>query len=255
MDTPVVTERRDAVLHVWLDQPAKRNALGTETLAAVADVFAGVARDHDVRAVVLGGRGPSFSAGADRGRPPGGAAFVAGSERARRWWAQLGRRAVRAVEECEVPTIARLHGHVVGGAAALAVACDFRLAADDTVFSIPEVDLGIPLLWGALPRLIHEIGAARAREAVLLCDRIDAGDAERWGLVHRSVPAAELDALVERWAARLAAKPEIAVHMTKTQLRAYATVARLGDVSEGDADALLAAFGTPAARQSFPRRE
>ena len=95
-------------------------------------------------------------------------------------------------------TIARLHGHAIGGGLALALACDFRVAADDALLDLPEVDLGVPLTWGATPRLIHEIGAARARELILLCDRVDAERAERDGLVHRVVPAAALDAAVRR---------------------------------------------------------
>jgi enoyl-CoA hydratase/carnithine racemase len=138
---------------------------------------------------------------------------------------------------------------------ALALACDFRIAAEDSVFHVPEVDLGVPLSWGASARLIHEIGAARARELILMCERIDARTAERFGLVHRVAPAARLDACVDDWARRLAAKPELAVHMTKTQLRAHARRAVLGDVTETDGDVLLAASRSAVARASFrPRR-
>jgi enoyl-CoA hydratase/carnithine racemase len=114
------------------------------------------------------------------------------------------------------------------------------------------VDLGIPLTWGGTPRLVHELGAARARELILLCERVEATTAERWGLLHRVVPAARLDEVVDDWARRLAEKPEIAVHMTRTQLRAYAQRARLGDVSETDGDVLMAASRVGAARKSFP---
>jgi enoyl-CoA hydratase/carnithine racemase len=148
-------------------------------------------------------------------------------------------------------TIARLHGHVLGGGLALALACDFRLAAAGTRLGLPEVDLGVPLTWGAAPRLIHEIGAARARELLLLCDAIDAERAEQIGLVHRVLAADALDGAVREWAERLAAKPETAVHMTKTQLRAYAQRAVLGDVSESDGDLLLGASRVGAAREAF----
>jgi len=119
---------------------------------------------------------------------------------------------------------------------------------------VPEVDLGIPLTWGGTPRLIAELGAARARELILLCDRIDASEAHRIGLVHRLVPAAELDAAVDGLAARLAAKPEMAVHMTKTQFRAYAARTAQGDVRETDGDELIAASRSAMARLSFPTK-
>ena len=102
--------------------------------------------------------------------------------------------------------------------------------------------------------MIHELGAARARELILLGERIDAVEAYRIGLVHRVVPPAELDAAVNALASRLAAKPEVAVHMTKTQFRAYARRAVLGDVTETDGDQLVAASRTAVARQSFPTK-
>jgi enoyl-CoA hydratase/carnithine racemase len=252
-----VVEREGAVLRVWLDRPERRNALATDTLDGLAQLYSGLQRDFATRVVVLGGRGPSFCAGADREHPPGGermAAASGASERERRHAAQIGWRACRAIEDCEVLTLARVHGHAVGGGVALALACDFRIAAQDSVFRVPEVDLGIPLTWGATPRLIAEVGAARARELILMCDPIEARTAERWGLVHRAVPAARLDAEVDRWALRLAAKPEVAVHMAKSQLRALARRAVQGDVSETDGDLLLGASRSAAARASFRTR-
>lgn len=253
-------ERDGPIAHVWLARPERRNALDTETLEEIEAFFRGLARDFALRVVVLGGRGPSFCSGADRVAPPGSARMRSGSDatdRERRHAAQIGRRATAAIQDAEVVTIARVHGHAVGGGVVLALACDFRLAAVSAVFHVPEVDLGLPLTWGATPRLLQELGAARAREVLLLCDRIDAATAERIGLVHRAVPDVALDEAVEAWARRLAAKPEIAVHMTKTQLRAYARRAALGDVTETDGDLLLASSRVGKARESFrpPERD
>ena len=235
-------ERQGPVLRVWLNRPERRNALNREALEDIDDCFRSLQRDFEPRVVILGGRGKSFCAGADRKDPPGAAPRSAGSSaRERRYRAQLGRRASTAIAELEAVTLARVHGHAVGGGLALALSCDFRICADDTMFSIPEVDLGIPLSWGATPRLIQEIGAARARELILMCDPIDGVRAAELGVAHRAVPAANLDAVVDEWAQRLAAKPEIAVHMTKTQFRSYAAGAPLGDVTETDGDLLLSA--------------
>jgi enoyl-CoA hydratase/carnithine racemase len=246
-------ERDGGILRVWLNRPEKRNPLSGVALEELASVFASVNTDFDVRCVVLGGRGPSFSGGADRKAAPAPRSTDP-TPRERRWVAQLGRRAARAIEDCEVPTIARLHGHVVGGAAVLALACDFRLASDDVSVWIPEVDLGIPLTWGAVPMLVRECGMARAREAITMCDRISAVDAERWGIVHHLVPATELDALVDDWAARLASKPAAAVAMSKSQLRAYAAAFRMGEIAELDGDLLLGASMSAEARQAFGGR-
>lgn len=246
-------ERVGPVLWVWLDRPEKRNPLSGLALQELVDVFTAVSTsEFDVGCVVLGGRGPSFCGGADRsGNVAEAAVASSGSARERRWVAQLGRRAALAIDECEVPTVARLHGHVVGGGAVLAAACDFRVGTPDTSFWIPEVDLGIPLTWGAVPLLVREIGMARAREAVVLCDRIGAVDAERWGLLHRVVDAAALDDEVASLAARLAGKPEVAMSMTTSQLRAYGTVSSLGSLAELDGDLLSSASRSAEARRAF----
>jgi enoyl-CoA hydratase/carnithine racemase len=245
-------ERDGPILHVWLNRPEKRNPLSPTALQELIDVYTGVNVDFETRVVVIGGRGPSFSGGADlRAATPARSADPTARER--RWAAQLGRRMARAVDECEVPTIARLHGHVVGGAAVLALACDFRIAADDTSFWIPEVDLGIPLTWGAVPLLIRECGMARAREAIVLCDKIPAADAERWGMAHRVVPIDALDATVDEWATRLAAKPAMAMTMTTSQFRAYAAAHRLADLTELDGDLLTGASQSPEFRSKFTR--
>ena len=230
-------EREGPLLRVWLARPDRLNAISPLMLREVGDLFSSLENDFETRVVILGGRGRTFCAGADRKPPvPGQALAPAQTDRESRWIAQLGRRACQAIEDCEVLTVARVHGHAVGGGCCFALSCDFRVTAEDALFRVPEVDLGVPLTWGAAPRLIHEIGAARAREVLLLCEDIDGRKALDWGMAHRAVPSAELDEAVDALANTLARKPEMAVYMTKTQLRGYAQRARLGDVTESDSD-------------------
>jgi len=227
---------------VWLDRPARLNALDARTLEEIIEAFTDLQRRADTPVVILGGRGRAFCAGADRRNPPARLAPGSGAgPRARRYAAQLGRRAAAAIERLEAITIARLHGHVIGGGLVLALACDLRVAAASTSFCIPEVELGVPLSWGAVPRLAREVGPARAKELILLGERFDARAAARYGLVNRVVAADDLDAAVDAWAARLAAQPAWALHMTHSQFRAYARAAVLGDVTEMDGDLLAAA--------------
>lgn len=237
------TERQGPLLRVWLNRPERRNALNSTALEEVAQLFGALQSDFETRVVVLGGRGPSFSSGADLKDPPRrrGAPSGDAGPRERRYLGQLGLRAARAIEEAEAVTIGRIQGHAIGGGMVLAMACDFRIAAEGTLFYVPEVDLGMPLTWGAVPRLIQEIGAARTRQVVLMCDPIDAERGERWGMVHETAPPDELDAVVDRWARRILEKPEVSVHMTKTQLRSYAQLMKLGDVRETDGDVIARA--------------
>lgn len=247
-------EEQGPVTTVWLNRPERRNALNLTALEEIAAACDELQRRFATPVVVFAGRGPSFCAGADRKDPPGrSSAGSAATLRERRFLGQVGRRALEAVERLEAITVARLHGHVIGGGLVLALGCDLRIAARSTQFRIPEVDLGIPLTWGAVPRLVREAGAARARELILLGDAFDAAAAERFGVVNRVVDDDALDAATQDWVQRLAAKPEWALHMTKTQFRAYGRSAALGDVTEGDCDLLGMASSQDPGRFVFPR--
>jgi enoyl-CoA hydratase/carnithine racemase len=245
-------ERVGALTNIWLNRPERRNAVNSTMLREIGDFFLALETDFDTRVVVLGGRGPTFCSGADRKpQATSDAPAPARSDREIRWEGQLGRRACRAIEACDAVTIARVHGHAIGGGTCFALSCDFRIATRDAVLRVPEVDLGMPLSWAAVPRLIHEIGAARAREVLLMCDDIDANTAAAWGMVHRVVDNVGLDAEIEQWVERILAKPEMALFMAKTQLRTYAQRAALGDASETDGDMIAVAARSASAAGRF----
>ena len=229
------------IVRVWLNRPEKRNAHDQQMITEVGDFFTAASTMFDARVIVLGGRGKSFCAGADRRETP----EPADTLREERWRAQLGRRATRAIEACEIPTVARVHGHAAGGGSCFATSCDFRVTTDTTQWWVPEVELGTPLPWGATPRLIQEIGMARARQYVMLSERIDGTTAADWGLAHECVADADLDAAVDRWVQRIVSLPELAVHMGKAHFRGYAQGAALGDLSETDGDLSLAVRQSP----------
>lgn len=225
-------ERDGPILRAWLNRPDKRNAHDQQMITEVGDFFLNVSKEFDVRLIVLGGRGKSFCAGADRreqGEP-------AGSLREERYRSNLGRRATRAIEDCDIPTLARVHGHAAGGGSCFATSCDFRITTDSTQWWVPEVELGTPLPWAGTPRLIQEIGMARARRYVMLSERIDGTTAAEWGLAHECVADDELDEAMGRWEERLLSLPDLAVAMAKAHFRGYARGNALGDLSETDGD-------------------
>lgn len=237
------------IIRVWLNRPEKLNAVDTVMLREVGDFFSQLEYEHEARVIVLGGRGRSFSVGADRSPDPD--PDYPTSPRGQRWFAHLGRRACLAIENCEIPTIARVQGHAIGGGMCFALSCDFRITTPETAWYLPEVELGVPLTWAAIPRLAQEIGAARTRQLVMLSDRIDGTRAADWAVAHESVDVEDLDATVQRWVDRVVALPEMAVHMTKTTLRGYSQLARLGDASEADADLITLAQHDPAVAANF----
>lgn len=229
------------ISYLWLNRPERLNALADDTIDQLIAACGRLQRRHETRVVVLGGKGRAFCAGADLQSPPTRKAQPPGSAR-RRWVAQLGRRMVEAVESLQAVTIARLHGHVVGGGLVLASACDLRVAARSSLLCLPEVDIGVPLTWGAIPRIMREIGMARSKELILLGTRLTATQAERIGLINAVVPDRKLQVTVDDWAERIAAKPEWATQATKMQFQAYAHASLLGDVTATDGDLLMSAI-------------
>jgi len=236
----IAVSQEGPVLSIWLDRADKRNAVDQRMLAEVEHAFLAVNDNYDARVVVFGGRGASFCAGADRKAPR----VDDDDDRRRRRALQIGKRATRAIEECDIPTIARVQGHAAGGGSCFAVSCDFRITADDTVWWVPEVELGTPLPWAATPRLISEIGPARARQYILLSQRVEGPLAAEWGLAHECVPAAELDTAVDRWVSRVLEMPDFAISTAKSMLRGYSRTGMLGDLSETDGDLSYAANQT-----------
>lgn len=140
------TDSRVATL--VLNRPGKLNALSRQLLGELARACRWLDDRGDIAVVVVRGEGRAFSAGFDLGDFADGDPTISVRDTA-----DLGRVAAEALTDVRQLTIAALHGHCVGGGLVLAASCDIRVAADDTRFSIPEVDLGIPLAWGGIPGL------------------------------------------------------------------------------------------------------
>jgi enoyl-CoA hydratase/carnithine racemase len=212
-----------AVGELLLNRPDKLNALSRELLSELIDAAAWFDAQDSVKVVVVRGAGRAFSAGADISSIGGaGGAVPEGDETRRREAMDLGRRMADAVAGMRALTVAAIHGHCVGGAVVLASACDLRVAAEGTRFSIPEVDLGIPLTWSGIPRLVREIGPALTKELVLTCRPFDAREAHAMRLVNQVVPDGDLDAAVENLVVKLAAQPAYSLVVTKQHVNAVA---------------------------------
>ncbi|MBW2496006.1 MAG: enoyl-CoA hydratase/isomerase family protein [Deltaproteobacteria bacterium] len=224
------------IAELRLDRPEKLNPLSVQTLGELVAAARALDERRDVKVVVVRGAGRAFSAGADL------ASFSAHPELTTREVAELGREMADAIEGMRAITIAAIHGWCVGGGLVLAAACDLRVAAADARFSIPEVDLGIPLAWGGIPRLVREIGPALTKEFVLTCRPFDAREAKESGLLNRVVEPERLDAEVEALARSLAEKASHALFSTKRHVDAV-SAQMVGTMrSWADADGLVTAF-------------
>jgi enoyl-CoA hydratase len=224
MTDNVLVTRDDVVATVTLNRPDRRNSLSDEMLTDLARAFAELRDDSTTRVVIVTGAPPVFSAGADAGH-----AKAATPEERRRLFLsrksqfrRLFERANTMLEGLEQATIAAVNGHAVGGGWGLALACDFRFAAAEAQFWIPEVDLGVPLGVATTTRFVRLVGPARAKEIIMGCARYSAADAQAWGLVHRVVPGADLAPAARDYAQRLAKKPSRPLAEMKARINAIA---------------------------------
>ncbi len=239
-----------AIGQVALNRPDKLNPLSTATLLELTDAFTTLDRVEGLKVVVVSGRGRAFSAGADLSFFGSAEANQGLSPRAS---ADAGRLMVESLERLGAVTIAAIQGHCVGGGLVLAAGCDLRVAADDTRFSIPEVDLGIPLAWGGIPRLVREIGPAMTRELVMTCRPFGADEAKALGFLNRVVPAAELDDTVDLLAADLIQKSTLTLQATKRHVNAVLESMSGAVRNWNDADSLVAALHDGESRAAAAR--
>ena len=219
------------VVTITLDVPEKMNRVSMDAREQLAGLFAELGDDPEVRAVVLTGAGEkAFTAGGD----------IAGfMQRSPEHVSRLAWN-VAAAERCPKPVIARIRGFCLGVGMELALACDFRIAAEDAQLGLPEVGLGMIPGSGGTQRLARLIGLGRAKDVIMRRRRISAADALAWGLVTEVVPVGELDGAVERLLDDLLQLSPLALGMAKRVLNhAYDGPLHLGLELEGLAYGLL----------------
>ncbi|MBP6019260.1 MAG: enoyl-CoA hydratase/isomerase family protein [Burkholderiaceae bacterium] len=207
---------------VRFDRGVNRNALDQDTILALTQVARDLADSLHIQTVVLTGAADIFSAGIDLKDP---AKWNEGEQGLleRRDVAQRGARLCRAWEELPQLTIAAIEGLAVGGSAALTLACDWRVAATDAAFYLPEAKVGLNMGWGAIPRLTAIVGAARCKRAILLAEKLTMPLAEEWGLVDATAEPGQAVEAAMALARRAGATPSALLRMTKEAVNASAT--------------------------------
>ncbi len=204
----------DGIGRLVLNQPKKLNPLGTNTLRDIIDATTWF-NNENASVVIICGKGRAFTSGFDLRE-------FSNKEATGRDGAALGREMADAVDRMKPVTIASLHGHCIGGGVVLASACDLRIASEETIFSIPEVDLGIPLAWGGIPRLVREIGPAMTKELVMTCRPFDAKEAKSLGFLNRVVTHDDLENQTRKMAEAIQQRSQTVVETTKNQIRSAA---------------------------------
>jgi len=211
-------DRRPAgtVAYVVYDNARKLNALAPPALLDLTEAFLGLAREEDLRCVVFSGAGGrAFIGGADINHMT----TMKHPEDGRRFLTMI-HKLCQSIRDVPVPVICKAEGYTLGAGLEVAVSCDLRIAADNAVFGMPEVKVGLPSVVEAalLPRLI---GWGRTSRMLLTAENIDAATADRWGLVEEVVPAAGLDAAIERCVASIVEATPRAMRVQKRLMRRW----------------------------------
>ncbi len=209
------TVLNQGVALIWLNRPARRNAIDDRVIGELTDAFECAIDDDEVRTIVLAGRGEAFCAGAD----------LHWMKRAREFTPQQTRedsahlaRLLRTVYESPKPTVARVHGAAFAGGMGLVAACDIAIASTDATFCLSEVKLGlIPAMIS--PYVLRSIGETRARRYFLTAEVFDAAEAYRIGFVHDIVQPEELDGRVNGVLGQLALGGPKALAQAKQLIR------------------------------------
>src|SRR6476646_10641306 len=200
---------------VRFDRGDGLNALSPEALRQLTQAACSFEDDGETSVVVLAGGAKAFSAGFDL-KDPEGRSRASMDLGALRRHLKLGPRLTRAWQEMEQITIAAIEGFCVGGGVALAVALEFRVMGSDAHLRVPEVGLGMNMSWQSIPRMLHLMGPARTKQAVILDDqRISADQAYAWGLVEQVADPGNAFDDAMALAAKVAAQPPLSVAMTK----------------------------------------
>ena len=217
----ILYHKADGIARITINRPHKRNAFRPETIAQLMDAFTDARDDQRVGVVLLTGAGPhtdgkyAFCAGGDQS-VRGSAGYV-GSDGVPRLNVLDLQKLIRSMPKVVIALVA---GYAIGGGHVLHVVCDLAIAADNAKFTLAYIHLATSPDGGASYHLPRAVGQKRAAEIALLGDRFGAIEAERWGLINRVVPLADLEEVTAKLAGRMARGPALAYAKTKALLNA-----------------------------------
>jgi crotonobetainyl-CoA hydratase len=246
---PILYDQRDHVARITIDRPDVLNAIDATAERELQAIWARIEADREVRVVVLTGAGErAFSTGADMK----GGSGKSGLE----YWAQerpggFGGIALR--ETLDVPVIARVNGHAVGGGFEMMLGCDIVVAVEEASFGLPEARVGRLPLDGGMTLLQRQIPFRHAMGLLLTGRRMKAAEALAMGLINEVVTRENLDAAVQRWVDDILACAPLSVraikqvarntaHLTAQQAQAMRLPAVVEALQSADADEGVRAF-------------
>jgi len=226
-DERLLLVQRDDLMHVRFNNPRLHNAMDGRMLQELLSLCRSLEGDDRTRFVLFSGEGRSFMAGVDM---KGDAMSVDGDPASARWRQRAGQELVKRLRELEQITVAVVSGACIGAGLALAVACDLRIAAEDSSWSLPNTSLGYFFSWACTPLLVSLVGPGMAKELILTRRQLTGNEAVMVGLANMSAPQEEALHRAEEMLERMRGGGPIAMRMAKKLVNA-ASPAWLGDIS------------------------
>ncbi len=209
-DVVFTSEPLAGILQIHLNRPQQLNALSEQVLTHLSSLFQIAKQDSAIKAILLTGEGKAFCAGADIKQ----LASLDGLTGLT--FAKLGQATFRALETLGKPSLAAIQGFAFGGGCELAMSATMRMAAENTLFGQPEVNLGVIPGFGGTQRLARLIGKGRALDLCLTGRRFSAEDALQWGLISEVTPEAELTSRALATLKKLVTFPPVALQSIMT---------------------------------------
>ncbi|RLJ51989.1 enoyl-CoA hydratase/carnithine racemase [Litoreibacter meonggei] len=245
----VKIEQHGRIAVVSFDCGKTANPLSYDLMRELTEAARGFEDDFETSAIVLAGRPDNFSMGFDLSDAETSKLQGAGLAE-RRQAAMVGKRMCQAWEDLQPLTISAVEGWCVGGGVALSVATDLRVIGESAGLYVPEVERGLNMSWGSVPRITNLVGPARAKRIIILAEKIRADRALDWGLADDVVAdGSTLDAAMDL-ATRAASMPPVAVRMCKQDINAYAN-ALAGVASHADHDQFALALESEDANEGI----
>jgi enoyl-CoA hydratase len=209
----MIARQDGAIGWITFNNPARHNAVSMAMWEALHEIVTDYAQDDAIRVVVVqGAGGKAFVSGADISEFE----EKRSSPETTRLYNETAQRASRALKDVNKPTIAMIRGYCVGGGVSVALACDMRIAAEGATFAVPAAKLGLGYEFEGVRKLVDVVGPAFAREIFYTARQFSAQEALAMGLINRLVPADELEAYVQEYAATIARNAPLTVASIKT---------------------------------------
>lgn len=237
--TTLEIEYSDRIVEVTLVGRGDRNLLTWDLLKDLKAFADEMQQKPEIRVVIFKGKPSVFTGGFDL-KTAIDAMRSAESLAALRLLNSTGAELCNALERMRAFTICAIDGYCVGGGAAIAISCDMRVASEDATMFIPEILRAMNLGWGAIARLVNLVGPARAKEACILAEKVDAATALRLGMIERVAGKGQAVDAARELAREIATRPPVVVQMIKRSVNAYAgALTDVATYADGDQFLLL----------------